>query len=82
MDDLKIDNDHQNLRHSVYTITHLINEFIPRACFQDAQNKLMNAFAKDGVELTSKLMRKEYEAWKELSLDKLELTNPVLKVPE
>lgn len=70
---LSIDRDKQNIRQSVYTIIHLLNDFIPSACHQDAQYKLMEAFDKDGIELTNKLMRKEYEAWKELNLDKVEL---------
>lgn len=79
---LSIDRDKMNIRQSVYTILNLLNDFIPRACYQDAQYRLMETFDKDGIELTSKLMRKEYEAWKKLSLDKLEMVNPVFKVPE
>lgn len=70
---LTIDRDSQNIRQSVYTILHLLDDFIPKACYQDAQNRLMEAFHKDGIELTNKLMRKEYESWKELTLDTIEL---------
>jgi len=76
MEKLTIDRDKHNIRASVYQILHLLDAYIPRACQQDAQYTLMEAFSKDGIELTSKLMRKEYEAWKELSLDKIELRKP------
>jgi hypothetical protein len=82
MKELKIDTDSLNMRKSVSTILNLLSDFIPNACRGDAEHKLLEAFHNDGVELTSKLMRKEYEAWKELSLDKLEITNIVLKEPE
>jgi len=79
---LTIDRDRQNIRQSVYVILHILDDFIPKACLDDAQDRLAEAFSKDGVELTNKLMRKEYEAWKELTLDKMEMINPVFKVPE
>ena len=79
---LKIDRDSHNMQRSVSAIMHLLSEFIPNFCRHDASNKLYDAFHKDGIELTNKHMRKEYEAWKELTLDKIEMVNPVYKVPE
>ena len=66
----KIDTDMHSLRNTVSTILHLLYDFIPKACYRDAEDKLAEAFREDGIELTSKMMRKEYEAWKELTLDK------------
>lgn len=64
---LTIDQDKIAVRKSIDLLLHLLHDFIPRSSFRDAERALYEAFEKDGMELTSRLMRKEYEAWKELT---------------
>lgn len=45
-------------------ITHTLEDFIPRSSWRDARERLIDASLRDGLELTSKAMRLEYEAWK------------------
>ncbi len=64
---LKIDKDKMAIRRSVDLLMHLLHDYIPPSAFRDAERRLYEAFEKEGVELTSKQMRKEYEAWKDLT---------------
>jgi hypothetical protein len=64
---LKIDRDKIAVRKSVDLLLHLLHDFIPHIAFRDAERKLYEAFEKDGIELTSRIMRKEYQAWKDLT---------------
>lgn len=68
---LKIDHDREAQRKSIDLIMHLLHPYIPDACFRDARERLYEAFDKDGIELTNKMMRKEYEAWKSLQIEGL-----------
>jgi hypothetical protein len=69
IDGLKIDHDRMAIRKSVDLLLHLLDDFIPQSALRDAERALYEAFERDGIELTSKMMRKEYEAWKELQID-------------
>lgn len=56
-------------RRTADAIVHLLQDFIPHACQREASLFLANAAFQEGWELTNKAMRKEYEAWKKLTLD-------------
>jgi hypothetical protein len=75
---LQIDTDKIAIRKSVDFLLHLLDDFIPRGAFREAERRLYEGFERDGIELTTKLMRKEYEAWKDtqLELSKLTFTPP------
>lgn len=66
---LKIDQDKMALKRSVDLLLHLLHDFIPRSSLREAENRLYESFEKDGIELTSSLMRKEYEALKSTQLE-------------
>jgi hypothetical protein len=68
---LTSDRDKMNIQRSVSMILHVLDDYIPHACRRDAYDALGEAMYKDGIELTSKQMRKEYEAWKQLQIDSL-----------
>lgn len=74
---LKIDQDKMAVKKSIDLLLHLLHDFIPHSAFRDAERTLYEAFEKDGMELTSKMMRKEYEAWKSTQLEGLHLLPPV-----
>ncbi len=60
-------------RETAHKIMFLLNAFIPEACHKDALYHLAETFYKEGYELTSRQMRKEYEAWKSTQLDFLNM---------
>lgn len=62
-------------RQTARQIIHLLDRFIPEACQREAQAYVMEVAFKEGFELTSKLMRKEYEQWKKLQLDAFGLSS-------
>lgn len=78
---LKIDQDKMEIRKSIDLLIHLLHDFIPHSAIRDAERRLYEAFEKDGIELTSKMMRKEYEAWKSLQLEGLHILPATPKVP-
>lgn len=59
-------------RQTAAKITYMLDRFIPEACRGEAYDHIMELAYKEGFELTSKIMRKEYEAWKALTLKGLE----------
>jgi hypothetical protein len=61
---LEIDKDEIARRRSVDFVLHLLHDCIPSIAFREAERRLHEAFENGGVELTPKVMRKEYEAWK------------------
>lgn len=63
-----IDQDRMAAQISTNAILNVLREFIPRACLREAEDKLFEAFFVNGTELTSNTMRKEYEVWKQLSI--------------
>jgi len=65
--------DEAAARQTAHQIMSLLDDFIPRHCHREAFYWIMEASFKEGFELTSKLMRKEYEAWKSLQLNALNL---------
>jgi len=73
---LKIDQDKMAVKKSVDLLMHLLYDFIPPGSFREAEYRLYEAFEKDGIELTSKMMRKEYEAWKSTQIDMMMLATP------
>ena len=76
-----IDKDRWAARQSVMCVLSVLREYIPRACIREAEDKLFDAFFINGTELTSNMMRKEYEQWKKLQLEGLLLqANPIFKV--
>lgn len=76
---LKIDQDKIAVRKSIDLLLHLLHDYIPRGSFRDAERALYEAFEKDGIELTSRMMRKEYEAWKSTQLEGLHILPAVTK---
>ncbi len=66
---LKIDQDKMAIKKSIDLLIHLLHDFIPRSALRDAEDRLYEAFEKDGIELTNRMMRKEYEAWKSTQLE-------------
>jgi hypothetical protein len=66
---LAIDNDTSAAKQTADAIIHLLSDFIPHHCRKDAWDRLAEACYREGMELTSKHMRKEYEAIKNLTLD-------------
>lgn len=79
---IALDLDAMKARQTAQQICYALERYIPAACFNDAVQDMAEMCYKNGLELTNKLMRKEYEAWKELTMDKMEMVNPVYKVPE
>jgi len=73
---LKIDQDKVAVRKSIDLLLHLLHDFIPHSAIRDAERTLYEAFETDGIELTSKMMRKEYEAWKSTQIDILNTIPP------
>ncbi len=65
---LAIDHDRMAVKRTADHICNLLLDFIPEACFREAWDRVAETADKEGWELTSKLMRKEYEAWKSLTL--------------
>jgi hypothetical protein len=65
------DNDHYTAMHSANQLVHILQRFIPDACLGDARDYIADICFKEGIELTSKQMRKEYEAWKQTEIDLL-----------
>jgi hypothetical protein len=70
-----IDKDRWAAHQSVMLVFSVLRDFIPCACISEAEDKLFDAFFINGTELTSNLMRKEYEQWKKLELNILNLTS-------
>ena len=77
---LGIDTDFQ---HASQTAEHIIysmlDRFIAPVCRGEAYEHVAEIFHKEGLELTSKVMRKEYEVWKSLQLKGLEVSSPSVK---
>ena len=71
--------DEAAARQTAHQIISLLDGFIPGRCREEALYWIMEASYKEGFELTSKLMRKEYEAWKDLQLKGLEPYSPWVK---
>jgi len=65
---IKDNHDEMAARQTAHQIISLLGDFIPRRCHEEALYWIMEASYKEGFELTSKHMRKEYEAWKSLQL--------------
>ena len=63
-----LDKDRFAVHNSVHSVLAIIQEFIPRACIREAEDKLFDAFFINGTELPSNTMRKEYEQWKKLEI--------------
>ena len=66
-------------RQTASQIIHMLDRFIPEACRREAYDYVLELAYKEGFELTSKLMRKEYESWKALTLKGLEPSFPLAK---
>jgi hypothetical protein len=76
-----LDKDRWAVKLSVQQIMGVLQDFIPRACHCEASDRLFDAFFINGTELTSNMMRKEYEHWKQLQLESMFLqANPIFKV--
>ena len=76
---IKDNHDEMAARQTAHQIMSLLDDFIPTHCHREAFYWIMEASYKEGFELTSKLMRKEYEAWKSLQLKGLEPYSPWVK---
>jgi hypothetical protein len=63
------DTDIYAARRTASQIIHLLDRFIPDACREDAYNTIAEASYKEGYELTSYLMRKQYEEWQKILLE-------------
>lgn len=75
-----LDKDKWAVHRSVHEIMHLLHEYIPKACLHEAEDRLFDMFFINGVEITSNIMRKEYEEWKRLELNVLSMSNIIPKV--
>jgi hypothetical protein len=73
---LNIDQDKIAVRKSIDFLLHLLHDFIPEGCFRDAERRLYETFEKEGMELTTRMMRKQYEAWKSTQIDILNTIPP------
>lgn len=60
-------------------ITHTLEDFIPSSCWRDVRERLIDLSLRDGLELTSKAMRLEYEAWKRTEIEIMSMTPLVPK---
>lgn len=68
-------------RHSTHLIFAMVQSFVPEACRREAMAAIYDAVERDGLELTSRMMRLEYEAWKKTIID-LGGQNVVLEHPQ
>lgn len=68
------DNDKLAARRFADHVVHMLQDFIPEAAIRDARDLLARAAYEQKFELTSFAMRKEYEAWKSLHLETLQMT--------
>jgi hypothetical protein len=68
-----IDKDRHAVAMSVAQIMSVLHDFIPHACRYEAEQRLFDAMFINGTELTSNMMRKEYEQWKKLEFNALML---------
>lgn len=66
-----IDRDDDARRKSVTLLMHLLDPYLAQSVRRDVMDTLFKAFEQNGTELTSAAMRKEYEAWKRITLDTL-----------
>lgn len=64
-----LDKDRFAVKMTVDQIIHILHDYIPCSCVREAEYKLFDAFFINGIELTSNVMRKEYEEWKKVQLD-------------
>lgn len=64
-----VDKDLHEANRFAEAVLGMLGGFIPDRCRQEARNALVEAALEAGLELTSKAMRKQYEAWKEITLD-------------
>lgn len=69
----EFDKDRHAVAISTSMIISVLRDYIPRSCLGEAENALFDALFINGTELTSNMMRKEYERWKKLELDVLML---------
>ncbi len=72
-------NDEYAASQTAHQIISILDRFIPDACRKEAWDQVVAASYTEGWELTSKHMRKEYEAWKALTLKGLEPSSPSIK---
>ena len=73
-------NDQHAISRSVQWTLAIIQDYVPRACRRELEDKLIDSFEAHGLELTNFAMRKEWEQWKKLQLDVMALT-PAGSVP-
>lgn len=64
---MTLDRDRMAATRTADQICNLLRDFIPQHCYRDAWDRVAEACHKEGMEFTSKMMRKEYETWKELT---------------
>lgn len=76
---LRIDHDLYNARRTASEIIHILNRYIPDACRNEAYHEIYRLCYAHGLEFTTKMMRKEYEAWKKLNIDVLGQSCPSSK---
>lgn len=69
-------NDEYAASQTAHQIISILDRFIPDACRKEAWDRMATVSYTEGWELTSKSMRKEYEAWKTLTLKGLEPSSP------
>lgn len=64
-----LDKDCHAVGISVQMIMNVLHDYIPRTCRREAERALFDAMFINGTELTTNMMRKEYEQWKQIQLD-------------
>jgi hypothetical protein len=73
LDDMR-QSDLMHARRFADAMTHMLEHFIPRNSRRDAWEFLTDAALRDGFELTSRDMRRQYEAWKRTELEIMSIT--------
>lgn len=63
------DMDMRMARQTASQILGILDRFIPSACREEAYYHIAETCHKQGVELTTKLMRRQYEEWQKLVLE-------------
>ncbi|KJC51068.1 hypothetical protein UP09_03195 [Bradyrhizobium sp. LTSP885] len=65
----RMQNDEYQARLFVNQMMAILQDYIPRACHRDMTHKLYDHAIEHGLEMTTKAMRYEYEAWKAVTLN-------------
>lgn len=65
------DSEELTARRFADVMLHMLQDFIPEACYRDACQRLFETAMNEKFELTTLAMRNEYLAWKEINFQTL-----------